>query len=151
MAIAGGLLPEANNLPEPNLHASYVKTGDSQYIFAKDGMEMAEVVDAKKKPRDGWVIAQIESGDELWELGPVPVTVNTWTIIVPRNKPVHIPISHFNALSDSVRTRYVQADIQQNLIGRSSRRFNIRAIRWPQTNATVEKSVERYEVIELDQ
>lgn len=153
MAIAGGLLPEAeaSAFPDPTLHKSYVKTGDNQYIFVKESMEVAQAVDAKHKPAEGWVVAIIESGDENWELGPVPVTVDTWTIVVPRNQPVLLPISHFNTLSDSVRTRYVQTDIQQKLVGRSSRRFTVRAIRWPKASQEVEKSQERYEVIELNQ
>jgi len=153
MAIAGGLLPEAETsaFPDPTLHKSYVKTGDNQYLFVKDGMDVAQVVDVKHKPQDGWVVAIIESGDEAWELGPVPVTVDTWTIVVPRNQPVLLPITHFNTLSDAVRTRYIQTDIQQRLTGRSSRRFNLRAVRWPKATQEVEKSQERYEVIEINQ
>ena len=153
MAVAGGLLPEAADspFPDPSLHKSYVKTGDNAYVFVKESMEVAQVVESNHKPQDGWVVATIETGDDAWELGPVPVTVDTWTIVVPRNQPVLIPITHFNALSDAVRTRYIQMDIQQRLVGRSSRRFNLRAIRWPKSNNEVQKSQERYEVVELDQ
>lgn len=152
MAVAGGLLPELNHIPEPKLHTSYVKTGDGQYTVVKDGMEMAQEVEPKHRPADGWVVAQIESGEDVWELGPVPVTVDTWTIVVPRNKPVLLPIQHFNALSDTVRTRYLQPDPMSKLVGRSSRRFSLRAIRWPKNaEKELENSVERFEVIEINQ
>lgn len=152
MAVAGGLLPEENKLPEPMLHESYKRTGEDQFTFVKDGMEMAQVVEAKHRPADGFVVAQIESGDEVWDLGPVPVTVDTHTIIIPRNKPVLLPIQHFNALSDTVRTRYLQPDPMKSLVGRSSRRFQLRAIRWPKSaNRPVDESIERFEVIEINQ
>jgi len=151
MAVAGGLLSNTDPFEKPTLDKSYIKTGDGQYVFIKDGMEVADIVDHKHKPAEGWVVAIVESGDDSWELGPVPVTVNTWTIVVPRNQPVLLPISHFNALSDAVRTKYIQTDINEKLIPRSSRRFGIRAINWPKSSEQVEKAQERYEVIELNQ
>lgn len=150
MAIAGGLLPE--KLPQPTLHQSYVRTGEAQFSFIKEGMEMAQEVDAKHRPGDGQVVAQIDSGDEAWDLGPVPVTVDTHTIIIPRNRPVLLPIQHFNALSDTIRTRYLQPDPMRSLVARSSRRFQLRAIRWPKgADKPIDESVERFEVIEINQ
>ncbi len=152
MAVAGGLLPESNKLPESTLHQSYVRTGEDQFMFVKDGMEMAKEVDVKHRPSDGFVVAQIESGDEIWDTGPVPVTVDTHTIVIPRNKPVLLPIQHFNALSDTVRTRYLQPDPMRKLVSRSSRRFQLRAIRWPKNaEKSVDESMERFEVIEINQ
>ena len=152
MAIAGGLLPESNQLPQPGLHEAYVRTGEEQFTFIKEGMEMAKEVEIKHRPADGHVVAQIDSGEEMWDLAPVPVTVDTHTIVIPRNKPVLLPIQHFNALSDAVRTRYMQPEAMKHLVKRSSRRFNLRAIRWPKgAEKSVDESMERFEVIEINQ
>jgi hypothetical protein len=156
MAVGGGLVDEGRkkfSLPESKLHDGYKKVADDKWAFVKDGMELAQEVDVKTQPPAGHAVVQLEVGMESWNNHPVPVTVDAHTIIVPRGRPVLLPIQHVNALSDAVQTRYYQPSLMQKFVARHGRRFEFRVIRWPKgyNKAELENAVERHEVIELDQ
>lgn len=155
MAVGGGLIKEtkARSLPDSKLHDSYQKVADDKWTFVRDGMELAKEVDLKTQPPAGHAVVMMEIGMESWDSHPVPVTVDAHTIIVPRGKPVLLPIQHVNALSDSVQTKYYQPNLMQKFVARHGRRFEFRVIRWPKgyNKAELDGSVERHEIIELNQ
>ena len=114
---------------------------------------MAKEADPATTPTEGWCIIEIQHGREAWDNGPVPITVNSWTIVAPRGKPIFLPIEHLNVLSDAVETKYFQPSITQNLQARHGRRFEFRVIAWPKgyDKKKLDNAMERHQVIELEE
>lgn len=157
MPVAGGLVKQERKggpvLQEAKLSGAYKEAGQGVYTIVRDGLEMAKEAEATASPSEGWCIVEIQHGREAWDNGPVPITVNSWTIVAPRGKPIFLPIEHLNVLSDAVETKYFQPSITQNLQGRHARRFEFRVIAWPKgyDKKQLDNAIERHQVIELDQ
>ena len=135
MPVGGGLVKQERKggpvLQEAKLSGAYKEAGQGIYTIVRDGLEMAKEADPTATPTEGWCIIEIQHGREAWDNGPVPITVNSWTIVAPRGKPIFLPIEHLNVLSDAVETKYFQPSITQNLQARHGRRFEFRVIAWP--------------------
>ena len=157
MPVAGGLVKQERKggpvLQEAKLSGAYKEAGQGVYTIVRDGLEMAKEAEPTDTPTEGWCIVEIQHGREAWDNGPVPITVNSWTIVAPRGKPIFLPIEHLNVLSDAVETKYFQPSITQNLQGRHARRFEFRVIAWPKgyDKKQLDNAMERHQVIELDQ
>ena len=132
MPVAGGLVKQERKggpvLQEAKLSGAYKEAGQGIYTIVRDGLEMAKEAEPTATPTEGWCIVEIQHGREAWDNGPVPITVNSWTIVAPRGKPIFLPIEHLNVLSDAVETKYFQPSITQNLQARHGRRFEFRVI-----------------------
>ena len=157
MPVGGGLVKQERKggpvLQEAKLSGTYKEAGQGVYTIVRDGLEMAKEADPAATPTEGWCIIEIQHGKEAWDNGPVPITVNSWTIVAPRGKPIFLPIEHLNVLSDAVETKYFQPSITQNLQARHGRRFEFRVIAWPKgyDKKQLDNAMERHQVIELDQ
>ena len=157
MPVGGGLVKQERKggpvLQEAKLSGAYKEAGQGVYTIVRDGLEMAKEADPTATPTEGWCIIEIQHGREAWDNGPVPITVNSWTIVAPRGKPIFLPIEHLNVLSDAVETKYFQPSITQNLQARHGRRFEFRVIAWPKgyDKKQLDNAMERHQVIELDQ
>ena len=157
MPVGGGLVKQERKggpvLQEAKLSGAYKEAGQGVYTIVRDGLEMAKEEDPTATPTEGWCIIEIQHGREAWDNGPVPITVNSWTIVAPRGKPIFLPIEHLNVLSDAVETKYFQPSITQNLQARHGRRFEFRVIAWPKgyDKKQLDNAMERHQVIELDQ
>ena len=157
MPVGGGLVKQERKggpvLQEAKLSGAYKEAGQGVYTIVRDGLEMAKEADPTATPTEGWCIIEIQHGREAWDNGPVPITVNSWTIVAPRGKPIFLPIEHLNVLSDAVETKYFQPSITQNLQARHGRRFGFRVIAWPKgyDKKQLDNAMERHQVIELDQ
>lgn len=151
MAVAGGLLKKKT--AEPDLRSTFVKTGDGIYSVEKAGTKLAQMVEPTHVPQDGWAVIEVETGFDQSELTAIPVTVDAETYLIPRGKPVVVPIQHVNALSDCVITRYAQVDIMQPLQAQHKRMYPFRVIRWPKNykGGQGEGDIIRHEVIDVDQ
>ena len=157
MPVGGGLVKQERKggpvLQEAKLSGAYKEAGQGVYTIVRDGLEMAKEADPTATPTEGWCIIEIQHGRAAWDNGPVPITVNSWTIVAPRGKPIFLPIEHLNVLSDAVETKYFQPSITQNLQARHGRRFEFRVIAWPKgyDKKQLDNAMERHQVIELDQ
>jgi len=157
MPVAGGLVKQERKggpvLQEAKLSGAYKEAGQGVYTIVRDGLEMAKEAEPTATPTEGWCIVEIQHGREAWDNGPVPITVNSWTIVAPRGKPIFLPIEHLNVSSDAVETKYFQPSITQNLQARHGRRFEFRVIAWPKgyDKKQLDNAMERHQVIELDQ
>ena len=157
MPVGGGLVKQERKggpvLQEAKLSGAYKEAGQGVYTIVRDGLEMAKEADPTATPTEGWCIIEIQHGREAWDNGPVPITVNSWTIVAPRGKPIFLPIEHLDVLSDAVETKYFQPSITQNLQARHGRRFEFRVIAWPKgyDKKQLDNAMERHQVIELDQ
>ena len=152
MAVAGGLVSE-KKLPQSKLHEGYEEVGEGMWTAKRDGMEVVGRADIKAVPPDGHALIQVEVGRDTWDNFPVPVTVDTHTLLIPRGFPVIVPIAHVNVLSDAIETKYFQPSLQRPLQAKHGRVYNYRIIRLPKG---LKKSIEedtmlRHEVIEIDQ
>jgi|TARA_Y100000310_G_scaffold288350_1_gene313897 hypothetical protein len=166
MSIAGGLVA-SESLPKTNLSEAYVPAGEGKWVVLSGNTKVAVEHKKGETVPEGFAVINIDYGNDMTEMGPVPVTHGTWTIMVPRGSNRILPLSHVNVLNDAITTEYFQRDMSSQLTSRSGRRFNFRVIHWPKTGekrATefeegardlsvdeLENSRERHEVIELDQ
>ena len=154
MPVAGGLV--GPNGAGDKIHGSYQKIGESAYTILQDGMHMAPEFTKGDRLPEGYCVINIEFGEQLADSGPVPVTVDDWTIVIPRGTNRAVPLEHVNALNDAVQTQYYQANLMTQLIPRHNRRFNFQVVRWPkaggtQLKANLEDAMERHEIIDVDQ
>jgi hypothetical protein len=159
MSIAGGLLP-SDQLPKQKLNGNYVEAGEGKFIVLQNGTRMAAEYKKGNEVPPGYAVINIDHGNNVSEVGPVPVTCGEDTLVIPRGSDRMVPIGHVNVLNDAVITEYYQRDLMSSLQSRSSRRFNFIVKKWPKTGdkaaadismETLEDSIERHEVIDLNQ
>ena len=166
MSVAGGLVA-SENLPKQNLSGAYVPAGEGRWVVLSGGAKMAMEYKKGDPVPEGHAIINIDYGNDMSEMGPVPVTYGEYTLMIPRGSDRIVPLSHVNVLSDCVITEYFQRDMSSQLTGKSSRRFPFTVKKWPKTGekegvnidnpnseitvSQLENAMERHEVIELDQ
>ena len=164
MSIAGGLVA-STQVPHGKLNDAYIPAGDGKWVVVTGGTKMAVEWKKGDEVPEGFAVVNIDYGNDMTEMGPVPVTHGDWQLIIPRGSNRIVPIQHLNVLSDAVTTEYFQRDMSSQLTARSNRRFNFRVVKWPKTGKKagnemeggeisvdeLNNSRERHEVIELDQ
>ena len=159
MSVGGGLVP-SDNVPQGNRHPGYQDVGDGKWAHLPHGLKLAKAWKKGDAIPPGYCVINIEHGAQLSDTGPVPVTHGTHSIVIPRGSDRLVPIGHVGILDDAVETHYFQGDITQQMSPRHNRRFNFQVKHWPKTGnhaateiepKTLESSVERHEVIDLDQ
>ena len=165
MSIAGGLVA-SETLPKQNISDAYVPAGDGKWVVLQGSSKMAAEWKRGDDVPEGYAVINIEYGRDMTEMGPVPVMHSDWQLIIPRGSDRLVPLQHVNVLNDAVTTEYFQKDLSSQLNARSNRRFNFTVKKWPKTGRkagveftaedvitenNIEDSLERHEVIELDQ
>ena len=124
--------------------------------YTQMGKDNAIILKQGEKEPPGWAVIILGFGDDPnVDNGPLTVTNNTWSIIIPRNLPVAIPPGHFSNLLNSTETRYIQPAIGQQLVGYKAHRYNIQILKWPedinnQVNEYLEETKAVHEKIEVD-
>ena len=157
MAIAGGLIQEDFNAV-PMRHSGYEQAGEGQYIVLPNGIRLAQEWKNGDAVPEGYVVINIEYGDDMSDTGAVPVTVGDNSLCIPRNSDRIVPIEHMNVLSDAVETTYFQKDLLSQMIPKHTRRFKYNVIKWSKTGENTgtaiqarDDATDRHEVIELHQ
>ena len=166
MSIAGGLVA-SEQLPKQTLNSAYVPAGEGRWVVLTSGAKMAAEYQKGDPVPEGDAIINIDYGNDMTEMGPVPVTYGEFTLMIPRGSDRVVPLSHVNVLSDCVITEYFQRDMSSQLSGKSKRRFPFTVKKCPKTGdkegveisakpseiqvSQLDNAKERHEVIELDQ
>ena len=164
MSIAGGLV-QSTQVPQGKLSDAYVPAGDGKWVVVTGGSKMAAEWKKGGEVPEGFAVVNIDYGNDMTEMGPVPVTHGDGQLIIPLGSNRLIPLQHLTVLNDAVTTEYFQRDMSSQLTARSNRRFNFRVVKWPKTGKKAGKDMEggeisldelnesreRHEVIELDQ
>ena len=152
--LAGGFIPAGE-------HGNYVrgqfnpKTGKI-HQYEQMGKDNALIMKRGEKEPKGWAVIILGFGDDpSVDNGPLTVTWNTWSIIIPRNVVCAIPPGHFGNLLNSTETKYIQPAVGQQLVGYKAHRYNIQVMKWPESaengiNEGFEEARANYEKIEVE-
>jgi|19_taG_2_1085344.scaffolds.fasta_scaffold50982_1 hypothetical protein len=109
MAIGGGLLG-AKGFEKPGLNAGEYDSGLKKMVQMVSGRPIApepEEADFSDVP-PGYCVVNISFGQTENDMGPVPMCVADWRILVPRGSNRIISLQHLECLKDSVETEWTQ-------------------------------------------
>ena len=105
MSIAGGLV-QSTQVPQGKLSDAYVPAGDGKWVVVTGGSKMAAEWKKGDEVPEGFAVINIDYGNDMTEMGPVPVTHGDWQLIIPRGSNRVVPLQHLNVLNDAVTTEY---------------------------------------------
>ena len=114
MSIAGGLV-QSTQVPQGKLSDAYVPAGDGKWVVVTGGSKMAAEWKKGEEVPEGFAVINIDYGNDMTEMGPVPVTCGDWQLIIPRGSNRLVPLQHLNVLNDAVTTEYFQRDMSSQL------------------------------------
>lgn len=119
MAVGGGLLG-AKGFEKPGLSAGEYDSGLKKMVQIVSGRPLApepEEKDFSDVPA-GYCVVNIAFGQSENDMGPVPLCVGDWRVLVPRGSNRIISLQHLECLKDSVETEWTQPVFGQKMIPR---------------------------------
>ena len=131
MSIAGGLV-QSNQVPQGKLNDAYVPAGEGKWVVVTGGSKMAAEWKKGDEVPEGFAVINIDYGNDMTEMGPVPVTCGDWQLIIPRgsNRRFNFRVVKWPKTGKKAGNEMEGGEISVN---------------------ELEDSRERHEVIELDQ
>jgi len=159
--VAGGLVKKRRSkkaFRDPSLENAYLDKGTGKVIQLSGTNQIAMEYDAKamKDIPEGYCVINIQTGNDVHNQAPVPLTYFDWQITIPRGTDRIVPLQHVQILNNCVRTDYRQPVYGQELEPIVSKVYPFVVKKWPKAGATdidpslIQEVKESYESIDVD-
>ena len=138
MPVGGGMIRRDSfaNL-RPQMRGGVYDAGQKKMVQVSDGQQIAFAIKSPDDPvPDGFAVIEIQHGNDAASYQPIPVTVDDWTIWIPRGVPCAIPYGHLSALADCIVSDFYQREVGQPLDEIKTHRFPYTVHRMPKNVAS---------------